>query len=348
MLSNKEVAEIREHLERAQNPVFFYDNDADGLCSFLLLRRYLGRGKGVAIRSYPGLGEQYARRAEELKADYIFVLDKPILDKKFVDEIEKMNLPLIWIDHHDMPNGAEGANLKEYNTSKNQDKKGEPVSYIAYKITNQKRDLWIALMGCIADHYMPDFSSDFEKGYPNYWAKDVKLPFQAYFGTEIGKIARALGFGLKDSISHTVQLQNFLINCNGPDEIFVETHTNSHFRKRYTEIKKRYETLLKKAREKVEGNILFFEYGGDLSISADLANELCYLYPDKYICVSYIKGAIVNISLRGRNVKKVLNNILGKLENASGGGHEDAVGARIMFKDLERFRDEMEKEVGII
>ena len=31
MLTEKQLKEIREHLEKAQNPVFFFDNDADGL-----------------------------------------------------------------------------------------------------------------------------------------------------------------------------------------------------------------------------------------------------------------------------------------------------------------------------
>ena len=39
MLNKKQIKEIREHLEKAQNPVFFYDSDADGLASFLLLAR---------------------------------------------------------------------------------------------------------------------------------------------------------------------------------------------------------------------------------------------------------------------------------------------------------------------
>lgn len=32
MLTEKQISEIREHLEKAQNPLFFFDND-DGLCS---------------------------------------------------------------------------------------------------------------------------------------------------------------------------------------------------------------------------------------------------------------------------------------------------------------------------
>ena len=45
MLTKKQVEDIKEHLEKAQNPIFFFDNDPDGLCSFLLMQRYLGRGK---------------------------------------------------------------------------------------------------------------------------------------------------------------------------------------------------------------------------------------------------------------------------------------------------------------
>jgi len=51
MITKKQILEIREHLEKAQNPIFFFDNDGDGLCSFLLLQRYIGRGKGVAMKT---------------------------------------------------------------------------------------------------------------------------------------------------------------------------------------------------------------------------------------------------------------------------------------------------------
>mgnify|MGYP000905709012 CR=1 FL=1 len=72
MLREKEISEIREHLERAQNPLFFFDNDSDGVCSFLILQRYLGRGKGVCIKSFPSLDRRYLRKVYELNADYIF------------------------------------------------------------------------------------------------------------------------------------------------------------------------------------------------------------------------------------------------------------------------------------
>mgnify|MGYP001604119763 FL=1 len=100
MLTDKQVKEIREHLEKAQNPVFFFDNDPDGLCSFLLLQRFIGRGKGVPIRSFPEMTKEYFRKVTELNADYIFILDKPNISKDFFKEVEQVNIPVVWIDHH--------------------------------------------------------------------------------------------------------------------------------------------------------------------------------------------------------------------------------------------------------
>jgi len=71
MITSKQIEEIREHLEKAQNPIFLFDNDPDGLCSFLLLRRYVERGKGVPVRSFPGLTDSYIKKIRELNADYV-------------------------------------------------------------------------------------------------------------------------------------------------------------------------------------------------------------------------------------------------------------------------------------
>ena len=345
MLSEKQILEIREHLEKAQNPLFFYDNDADGLCSYILFRRFIERGKGVSVRSHPDVDESYARKAQELNADYIFILDKPILGKKFVEEIQKLQLPIVWIDHHDIE-GENYDNVFIYNPTKSKKKSEEPVSYWAYKIADRKEDGWIALIGCIADHYLPDFVSEFTKSYPEYWAKNIKEPFDAYYKTEIGRLARALSFGLKDSVTHVVQLQNLLINSKGLTDMIIELESNKPFVKRYKEITKKYDLLVSKAKEYVKNKLVFFNYGGDLSISSDIANELSYLYQNKVIIVAYSAGPITNISIRGKDVRDIIKKILPNFQNATGGGHRDAVGVRLQTIDLERFKNEVEKEIN--
>jgi single-stranded DNA-specific DHH superfamily exonuclease len=350
MLTKKEVSEILEHLEKAQNPIFYYDNDCDGLCAFLLFRRFLGRGYGVAVRSYPELDASYLKKAEQLRADYIFIVDKPVVAEEFLEGADKMQIPVVWIDHHDMNAGdftklERFKNLHIYNPAVRKEKTNEPTSYLAYNITGRKEDIWIALMGCIADHYMPDFVSEFSKRYPEFWNKEMEKPFDVYYKTEIGRIAVALNFGLKDSVSNVVKLQSFLISCKGPNEIFLEMEMNKPFRTKYADIKKKYDILLKEAKESESGKVVYLIYGGELSISADLANELSYLYPGKYILVAYKKGSITNLSMRGKNVKTALEKVLKTLENATGGGHKDAVGARIRTEDLERFKNSFEQNI---
>ena len=101
MLEQSELQEIRDQLEASQNPLFFYDNDVDGLCSFLILRRALDRGKGVTIKSFPDLGKQYTKKIDELNPDLIIVLDKADLSPEFVDYAEEKGIPILWIDHHE-------------------------------------------------------------------------------------------------------------------------------------------------------------------------------------------------------------------------------------------------------
>lgn len=357
MLSEKQLSEIRVHLEQAQNPLFFYDNDADGLCSYLLFRRFIGRGKGVAVRSHPDVDERYAKKAQELNADYIFVLDRPVLGERFFEEINRLQLPIVWIDHHDADNNHYDGVFRYNTTDKSGGSKeesdgenGEPVSCVAYGVVKRKEDLWIALMGCIADHYLPDFKHEFAGMYPEYWISEkfIQKPFDAYYKTEIGKLARVIGFALKDSVTHVVQFQNFLIQCKSPADFFAELEGGKAFAKKYKDITKRYDDLIGKAKKNVGEKLLFFNYGGELSISSDISNELSYLYPKHIIFVAYSSGPITNISLRGKDVRGLINEILPDFENSSGGGHKDAVGARIQTADLERFRAEVEKRVNCV
>ena len=96
MLTQKQVEEIREHLDKAQNPLFFFDNDNDGLISFLLLQRFIERGKGVVVKGGKGLGENYFRKINELNPDYVFILDVPMVEKEFLKKWLK-NMELIFI-----------------------------------------------------------------------------------------------------------------------------------------------------------------------------------------------------------------------------------------------------------
>lgn len=335
MLTQKQIREIREHLERAQNPVFFFDNDADGLCSFLLFRRWLGRGKGVAIKSFPELTGDYFRKVHELEADYIFILDKPLVSGEFFKKAEEINIPVVWIDHHFIDREIPDF-VSYYNPIFNRRNESEPVTYLCHRITNRKEDLWIAVVGCISDKFLPDFYQDFKELYPEISCEGEA--FDVLYQSQIGKIARMFNFALKDRTGNVTRMLNFSITARSPYDILEEKGANRQMHKRFEEVNKRLKKLFLKAESKDGKKFLFFKYSGNLSVSSDLANELCYSFPGKIIVVVYLNGSKANISIRGKNAKKIISKVVEKLENATGGGHDEAAGARINSGDVAKFR----------
>jgi len=352
MLTQKQVKEIKRHLDKAQNPLFFFDNDPDGLCSFLLLQRYVKKGKGVAIKSFPALTVDYFRKVEELKADYIFILDKPVVSEEFWEEVEKINIPVVWIDHHEINEKDISEFVDYYNPLKNKPQTNEPVTALCYQVTNKREDLWIAVIGCISDKFVPDFYKEFEKIYPDLVFNTKRkieygtssFAFDVFYKTQIGKILKLFSFALKDTMTNVVHMIKFLMKVETPYEVLEETNKNHTVHYRFKQIDVKYQKLLRKAElvEKKSKKILFFQYSGDLSVSSDLANELSYKFPNKVIVVVYVIGVKANISVRGKKIRKIILKSIENLEGATGGGHEDAVGARVRMEDLEKFKENLD------
>jgi len=338
MLNEKQVNEIREHLEAAQNPLFFFDNDQDGLCSFSLLQRYIERGKGISIKSFPELTKEYFRKVNELNADYIFILDKAVVSDEFFEEAHKMNIPVVYIDHHDAGMKVPDY-VNYYNPALDKIKKYEPVSAFCYQVTGKKEDFWIAVIGCICDAYTPPFYEQFKKDYPDL-VIDSDDPLDIFYTSSLGKIGQILGAGLKDKTTNVISMLKFLMKVKTPYEILEENSKNYTMHKRFNEIDRKFRNLLEKA-ESVYNNsekVIFFQYSGDLSISSEVANALKQKFPEKTIVVGYVTGAKVNISARGKEVKRKVLEVIKDLEGATGGGHDEAVGAKINADDWETFK----------
>jgi len=341
MLSEKQVKEIREHLESSQNPLFFFDNDADGLCSFLLLRRYVGRGTGVAVKSYPALDEKYSSKIREHNPDKIFILDKPVVSEGFFEYTKQNSIPVVWIDHHPIQK-HEG--ISYYNPLMN-DGKNEPVSYLCWQVT--KKDEWVSMIGCIGDYFLPDFFDKFKKEHPDMVSGKSTPPGLRY-ESNLGKLTRIIEFALKDKVSNVIKMMNALVKAHGPQEILKGEKPYDTILRRYEQIKKKYDRLLGKALEQEHGNLIFFRYSGDLSISAEISNELLYHFPKKLIAVAFVQGDVVKASLRGggdKDLRVVVSNIFKEIEG-SGGGHARACGMVVKLKDIDRLKELLEKYVA--
>lgn len=343
MLSKEKIEEIRNLLEKSQNPLFFFDNDLDGLASFIILLRYLGRGKGVAAKSYPDLNIAYARKIDEFKPDVIFILDKPLVSEEFFSHARLMNIPIVWIDHH--PLSQKIGNISYYNPLLGNPPTNEPVSYWCWKIAKEKKeDLWLAMIGTISDWHPPDFQERFFSLYPDLVEKKRSVR-EILYETKLGLLIKILNFGLKDRTTNVLKMIRALQTAKTPYEIFDDKKFETT-RRRYSQISRKYEKFIEKAKEQVCNKLLFFQYGGDLSLSGEIANELQYLFPEKVVVVAYIKGEKANISLRAQEIDirgiaaRAMNGIQGTC-----GGHEHASGASMRVEDIPKFKENIEKQL---
>jgi len=333
MLSDKEIKQIKEELDNCKNPLFFFHDDPDGLCSFLLFYRYIKEGHGIVFKAKPGLGVKFLPKTEEYMPDKIFILDIPIVDQEFID---KVKVPIIWVDHH---GPYERSNVRYFNPRVKDRGDGTPVTRICYEVV--KQDLWIATVGCIGDWVIPDFFYEFKKKYGSLVEKDLKDPGKIYFETSLGKLVRVFSYILKGKTSEVIKCFKVLTRIEGPEEILEQSSAKGKFiYKRFEKIDKEYEELLRDAIKHVgKDKLLVYVYEENkMSFSGDLSNELIYRYPDKIVIVGREKSGEVRLSLR--SMKKVLPPVIEKAligVEGYGGGHEYACGANVKKEDFDRF-----------
>lgn len=336
MLTGKEIDEIRNYLNKSENPLFLYDDDPDGLCSFLLLRDYIDRGKGFIIKGSPVLEEKWLRKVDEYSPDLVVVLDKPIISQDFID---KVNVPILWIDHHPIVNRK---GVHYYNPRNENDEDNSPTTFWAYKVSEGK--LWLAVLGCISDWYIPDFANEFSRDNKDL-LPNVTTPEDILFNTMFGKLIRLTSFMLKGKNEDVRKNISVFSKIENPYEILNEDSPRGRLISRYGKgIDKSYQRLLNTALKNItKDKILLFIYpDSKISFTSDLSNEVLYRHPKKLIIIGRDTGDEIKISLRSKDIKlpglieKSLKDVKGY-----GGGHEHACGANIAKKDFKTFIDNL-------
>ena len=334
------LKQIKTYLENSTNPLIFFDDDSDGLASFLLIYKYLGRGKGVIV-THNAVDDSYLKSVEYYHPDLILVLDKHTITQEFVD---KVNVPILWIDHHP-PNPIEG--VKHFNPLYSDKKDSRPTSYWCYKLTNE--NLWIAAIGIVADWSL-ELHQDFCKEYKDLTDCKLNEPPDVLFNTKLGTLAKLFTFILKGKKEDVKKSIKILTRIEDPNEILNGTTPRGKFiYKRFEKINREYESLLKDALENSikYKNILLYTYSAtSTSYTPILSNELQYKFPDKVILVARGKNDSFKISLRSYYkgniiLPKLINKALEGL-NGYGGGHDHACGGNIHKDDFKTFVDRME------
>ena len=354
MLLDSELKELREELLTAKKPLIFFDDDTDGLSSFLLyykfVKGYAEDVKGIPVKDNPELkSEIFLNKITEFNPDKVFILDKPLISQDFLDKIK---VKAIWLDHHPM---VERSNVVYYNPLKHKSKEytpdNRPTTYWAYKTVEEdigKDNMWIAMVGCVGDWFIPEFYKEFSEKYPDLLPPDLKIrnPGTVLHETKLGKLCRILQFNLKQSSNEAMKSVKIMTRITDPYEILEQRTPQGKFiYKQYEKINSIYEGI--KSQVKItEDRVILFEYEEKHAMTGDLSNEIQYYNPDKLIIIARRKGDDMVCSLRSENI--IISDILKKSLvgiDGHGGGHEHACGACVKKADFPRFIENIHKHL---
>ncbi|MBW3000192.1 DHH family phosphoesterase [Candidatus Woesearchaeota archaeon] len=332
VLNKEQLEQIKDELDSCKRPLFFFDDDPDGFCSFLLLYRYKREGKGIPVKTAPKINENFARKVDEFEPDKVFVLDVPIVEQDFLDAVK---VPVIWVDHH---GPLKRHKVKYFNPRLNDITDDSSVTENCYYVV--KQDLWIAMTGSVGDWDMPSFADEFKEKYPKMLDKEVNRPEVALFDSRLGKLVKILSFILKGKISDVIKCIKVMTRIEEPEEILKQLTPKGKFiYRRYQSINERYKELLDEIMNKKHGEILLYTYkDAKFSFTKELSNELLFNYPKKIIIIGRERSGEVKLSFRSKHfilpplIKKALKGVDGY-----GGGHEHACGAAVKEEDFEKF-----------
>ncbi len=346
-LTEQQIKEIQTILHHAQKPLFFFDDDQDGLSSFLLLYRWVKKGTSVVVKTTPKLDEKYLPKVEECRPDVVIILDKPMVEQSFIDAMHAICAPkIVWIDHHPL---QKNTGVLYYNPRQNDETDNRPTNYWCWQVVKEymPEDMWIAMVGCIGDWHLPDFTSEFCAKYPALMNNPNMTVEQALYETKIGKVARIFSFILKGPTKKAMNCVKILTRVNSPEDILEQkTQQGKYVWKWFSEVNAGY-VELKKSVAETDENILLFTYTEDkMSFTSDLSNELLYMYPKKTILICRQKGLEMKCSIR--NTTKVLPPLIKEsLEGLTGygGGHDHACGLCVNIDDFSVFLERMKKKL---
>jgi single-stranded DNA-specific DHH superfamily exonuclease len=284
----------------------------------------------------------------EYDPDKVFVLDKALISQEFIDQVHK---PMVWLDHHPL---VERSKIIYYNPlkhkSKEYDPDNRPTTYWAYKTVESERsgDLWIAMVGCIGDWFIPEFAKEFAEKYPDLLPKElhIKSPGTVLFETRLGLLIKIIDFNLKYTSHEAMTAVKILTRISDPYEILDQkTAAGKYLYKHYEKLNHIYEDI--KSRIKItKSRMVLFEYEDRYAFTGFLANELLYHHPEKLIVIVRRKdnGMICSFRSARINVRTILEKALVGIDGY-GGGHDRACGGCIQVHDWKRFIDRLKNEL---
>ncbi|MBS3112756.1 hypothetical protein J4418_01615 [Candidatus Woesearchaeota archaeon] len=334
---------LKREFDDCYRPMYFFHDDPDGLCSFLLCYKYVGEGVGIPIKSMPVIDLKFVSKVQYYQPDKIFVLDIANINQDFIDNVKTS---IVWVDHHDL---VKRDKVIIFNPREKFPDIYIPATYLCYKTLGGLD--WINMVGCVGDHYLPSETKEFLENYPDLISKaQTKDIDKVKFDSKLGILVEVFSFILKGNTPDIKKTVKVLTRIKTPYEILEQkTAAGKYVWKQYEKVRNYYLPYWNVASKiKPKKKVVLFEYvSNKFTFASDIATRLSHKYRKCLIIVARRADDEFRGSLRTRNgdFKNILPKALEGIRG-HGGGHEKAAGFVVKIEDFNQFVENLTKLIN--
>ena len=344
------AVDFLRNIKSTDNVVVIFNNDGDGICSCILINKYLETKKNKPyIISQPMPTEKnLIRKVQTTVPTKIIILDIAIDQQQNVLKNLAGMCDILVIDHHQISRDMNSDSIVHYNPRFEKPGIYKSTSYCAYKICSALHDtgefLWIAAVGMVSDYNL-DFSQDLVKESVKKYSLKSDILYETHFGRLADMISAA-----KAMKALMCEEMVWLFNSmKGPEDFSVKG--SDKLVESFKTIENEMMSIMADAEQNSEkdGKILFYNIKSRYNLASPVSTKLSEKHLDKLVLVYEKTGNRIKVSGRNQAKKFDVGRILQTATRglkASGGGHDAAGGATLETKDWEKFKERLEEITG--
>lgn len=344
----KRAVDFLRGIKTTDNVVIIFNNDGDGICSCVLINKYLKDNKPYIISQPMPTEKNLIRKVQTTVPGKIIILDIAIDQQQSVLKNMAGMADILIIDHHQIFRDMNSDSVVHYNPRFEKSDIYKSASYCTYKICSALQDisefLWIATVGAVSDYNL-DFSQDIVKEAIKKYSLKTSVLYETHFGRLADMISAA-----KATKALTCEEMVWMFGAmNGPEDFSVKG--SDKLVESFKTIENEMMSIMADAEQRAEkkGKILFYNIKSRYNLASPVSTKLSEKHLDKLVLVYEKAGN--KIKLSGRNQAKKFD--VGRIFQtaarglkASGGGHDAAGGATLEAKDWEKFKERLEEITG--
>jgi single-stranded DNA-specific DHH superfamily exonuclease len=334
-----------------------HGHDLDTTCSSAIFWK-LSKGMGSEVKNFPSknnfsLSEDFLDLLEKENPKYIIIPDVPEIKRSLFEKMRKYKVLIV--DHHipvDYYNEVFYSNPKIFDPEIY-----IPASYLAYKISKKFLDdvsidpiIWIASIGVLSDKGVKncvDLFDDLKVRHPELLNDrlDERYLFEK---TLLGKLTKLVG---SSEIILSRRGADYSVKLLSKASSYKEVMKNEKLIQLDNIVREEFERLERdfEKNKRIQNDFIFFEVRSKYNIRSNFATYMSSLIKDKVLVVYQKINGYYDISFRGSKEGVHLGYLARKLakyfEDASGGGHRQAAGARVKGEYLD---DYLKKLIEIV